>query len=365
MNTSITVDQRCACLLKSRNSDSANRTKELHFVLASATFQSFGNLPARSMTDDNSREHKRGVDTGTDPWAFLSPWLEQPNERLMVLPDGYFHWRTREVLELLVLAHAVNNQALIKILREKCALRFANEEDIFDVNYADEEDDTSRRQSDVTAKRQLFKFDCKRDRLCRLASFLALIWATKTPGSCKVERCCNSIKREDTSLHFADGSNIVTKRAISISVDTNRKLLSDSTGGRWGLIEAKLVGNSRSRLAKNLEELSINTAQESTDRCIRVHQASAMDGTHEKHKIEEAGAGRAPQHSEAMEKSLSTISRPDTPASSTRTDGQTCVPQCDPQKPTITAEAFLHSSSWTRVRCRLFLNSLPLVSSAQ
>lgn len=104
-------------------------------------------------------------------------------------PDRFdiSHWRTREVLELLVLAHAVNNQALIKILREKCALRFANEEDIFDVNYADEEDDTSRRQSDVTAKRQLFKFDCKRDRLCRLASFLALIWATKTPGSCKVE----------------------------------------------------------------------------------------------------------------------------------------------------------------------------------
>ncbi|EGZ29776.1 hypothetical protein PHYSODRAFT_294776 [Phytophthora sojae] len=83
------------------------------------------------------REHKRFQ---ADAWDFLTPWLEHLHERLMVHPDGYLqvrhpdsrrfrrnqnqetevkrperfdtsHWRTREAVELLVLVHAVNNQA--------------------------------------------------------------------------------------------------------------------------------------------------------------------------------------------------------------------------------------------------------------
>ncbi|EGZ29767.1 hypothetical protein PHYSODRAFT_294768 [Phytophthora sojae] len=107
---------------------------------------SLANLPARSnMADD--REHKRlrvSVPDATvqaDAWDFLSPWLEQLHERLMVHPDGNLqvrhpdsrrfrrnqnqetevtrperfdtsHWRTREAVALLVLVYAVNNQFL-------------------------------------------------------------------------------------------------------------------------------------------------------------------------------------------------------------------------------------------------------------
>lgn len=73
--------------------------------------------------------------------------LEPDSRRLSVAqteneqPERYedYDWRTREALELLVLVHSVNNQAWAKLLLEKCALRFENEEDYFDANNDDDD----------------------------------------------------------------------------------------------------------------------------------------------------------------------------------------------------------------------------------
>ncbi|EGZ29772.1 hypothetical protein PHYSODRAFT_261138 [Phytophthora sojae] len=139
------------------------------------------------MADPDTREHKRfrlsAPDAVTDSWDFLSPWFYQLEERLMVISGDYlevlepdsrrlsvaqteneqperyedYDWRTREALELLVLVHSVNNQAWAKLLLEKCALRFENEEDYFDAN---NDDDDGPPINDTEA----FTLECEHER---------------------------------------------------------------------------------------------------------------------------------------------------------------------------------------------------------
>ncbi|EGZ29781.1 hypothetical protein PHYSODRAFT_294779 [Phytophthora sojae] len=138
------------------------------------------------MADTVIREHKRlrltspdaNVNAKADAWDFLSPWFEQLKGSLTVTSDGYLQvlyqqprwirrgrpnpydiceWHTREALELLVLVHSVNNRAWVKILKEKCELRFEEEEegDVSDTGSDEEGEDDDA---------ETFKFECEHDR---------------------------------------------------------------------------------------------------------------------------------------------------------------------------------------------------------
>lgn len=92
---------------------------------------------------------------------------------------------TREALELLALVHCVNNRAWAKTLRDKCELRFAEEEGSDCANNDEEDADPGRRSYTLPPKPP--KFECERDREVPLSPrfLLKMTVGSQKPGRCR------------------------------------------------------------------------------------------------------------------------------------------------------------------------------------
>lgn len=143
------------------------------------------------------------VNAKADAWDFLSPWFEQLKGSLTVTSDGYLQvlyqqprwirrgrpnpydiceWHTREALELLVLVHSVNNRAWVKILKEKCELRFEEEEEEMYRTQA-----VTRRGKTMTRKHLSSSASTTEKCRCRLVSSLRWTSVTNTHARGRME----------------------------------------------------------------------------------------------------------------------------------------------------------------------------------